>query len=135
MPPERLPENTQPRSVTAFVALWPMKPPKWEPEEEIAAATSQLSIRFGEPPIAPTRPEQCILPETVPATFRFRIVAPETRENGAMKSAEPDKVTVSVFDPPSKTENPKTNEDGPLTLDDIFGKNGMFNDSRKGGKR
>ena len=38
------------------------------------------------------------------------------------------------FDPPAKTGKAKADEDGPLTLDDIFGENGMFND-RKGGKR
>ena len=39
------------------------------------------------------------------------------------------------FDPPSKTVRKKVDEDGPLTLDDIFGENGMFSDDRKGGKR
>ena len=29
----------------------------------------------------------------------------------------------------------EANKDGPLTLDDIFGENGLFNDGRKGGKR
>ncbi|MBE6029849.1 MAG: hypothetical protein E7226_06885, partial [Clostridiales bacterium] len=39
------------------------------------------------------------------------------------------------FNPPSKTAKPKAEEDGPLTLDDIFGENGMFNSDGKGGKR
>ena len=79
-----------------------MKPPKWDCEQEIAAATSQFSIRFGPPTTSPTSPEQWIAPETVPATFRFRIVAPEMRKNGAIALSEPDRATVSVFDPPSK---------------------------------
>ena len=79
-----------------------MKPPKWDCEQEIAAATSQFSIRFGPPTTSPTSPEQWIAPETVPSTFRFRIVAPETRKNGAIALSEPDRATVSVFDPPSK---------------------------------
>ena len=39
------------------------------------------------------------------------------------------------FDPPAKARKAGKDEDGPLTLDDIFGENGMFNDNRKGGKR
>ena len=39
------------------------------------------------------------------------------------------------FNPPSKPSKPKDEEDGPLTLDDIFGENGLFNDGKKGGKR
>lgn len=39
------------------------------------------------------------------------------------------------FDPPSAASTPKADEEGPLTLDDIFGENGLFNDDRKGGKR
>ncbi len=39
------------------------------------------------------------------------------------------------FDPPARTTRPKKEDDGPLTLDDIFGENGMFTDDRKGGKR
>lgn len=38
--------------------------------------------------------------------------------------------------PASGASNPEApEEDGPLTLDDIFGDNGIFDDSRKGGKR
>ena len=78
-----LPENTHPRNVTAFVMLWPMKPPKWEREEEIAAATSQFSIKLVPSTMMPTRPEQCMPPATVPATTRLPIVAPPMAENGA----------------------------------------------------
>ena len=39
------------------------------------------------------------------------------------------------FDPPTTAGKANADEDGPLTLDDIFGENGLFNDSRKGGKR
>ena len=39
------------------------------------------------------------------------------------------------FDSPAKARKAEKDEDGPLTLDDIFGENGMFNDNRKGGKR
>ncbi len=39
------------------------------------------------------------------------------------------------FDPPAKPKPEAPEEDGPLTLDDIFGNNGIFNDSGKGGKR
>ena len=39
------------------------------------------------------------------------------------------------FDPPAKSGKPKKDEDGPLTLDDIFGEDGIFTDNRKGGKR
>ena len=39
------------------------------------------------------------------------------------------------FDPPSKKASGKADEEGPITLDDIFGENGMFNDDRKGGRR
>ena len=39
------------------------------------------------------------------------------------------------FDPPKRAEGKKSIEDGPLTLDDIFGDDGMFSDDRKGGKR
>ena len=39
------------------------------------------------------------------------------------------------FDPPSTAGKAKADEEGPLTLDDIFGENGLFNDGRKGGKR
>ena len=39
------------------------------------------------------------------------------------------------FDPPTTKKNTKAEEDGPLTLDDIFGNDGIFNDGKKGGKR
>ena len=39
------------------------------------------------------------------------------------------------FDPPAKSAKPKNDEEGPLTLDDIFGEDGIFTDNRKGGKR
>lgn len=39
------------------------------------------------------------------------------------------------FDPPSRKERRRSDEDGPLTLDDIFGDDGIFTDNRKGGKR
>ena len=39
------------------------------------------------------------------------------------------------FDPPAKPKPEAPEEEGPLTLDDIFGNNGIFNDSGKGGKR
>ena len=39
------------------------------------------------------------------------------------------------FDPPTPKKNTKAEEDGPLTLDDIFGNDGIFNDGKKGGKR
>ena len=39
------------------------------------------------------------------------------------------------FDPPAKPKPEAPEEDGPLTLDDIFGNNGIFNDNGKGGKR
>lgn len=39
------------------------------------------------------------------------------------------------FDPPAKSAKPKNDEEGPLTLDDIFGDDGIFTDNRKGGKR
>ena len=39
------------------------------------------------------------------------------------------------FEPPAKSRKAGKDEDGPLTLDDIFGENGMFDGDRKGGKR
>ncbi len=39
------------------------------------------------------------------------------------------------FDPPTPKKNAKAEKDGPLTLDDIFGNDGIFNDGKKGGKR
>ena len=39
------------------------------------------------------------------------------------------------FNPPEQKKKAKADEDGPLTLDDIFGDNGLFTDDRKGGKR
>ena len=42
-----------------------------------------LSIVFVPPATRPTRPEQCMLPATVPATTRLLIVAPLIAENGA----------------------------------------------------
>ena len=101
-PPERLPENTQPRNVVAYVPPWPIKPPQYVSIAVILAATSQFSMTFGPPTMEPTRPEQCRKPVTVPATVRFKIVAPSMDVNGAKACDVPLRLTVSVWLPPSK---------------------------------
>ena len=80
--PERLPANVQPRSWVVELCPCPRTPPKCEPVDETAAETRQFETRFA-PSARPTRPEQCMLPATVPATERFAIVALEIAENGA----------------------------------------------------
>lgn len=84
-----------------------------------------------QPQSAPQRPAE---PQRPAATPGVRKEEPQHPKAVSYKEMSDDDF-FGKFNPPSKPSKPEAEEEGPLTLDDIFGENGMFNSDRKGGKR
>lgn len=109
----------------------PQPQPEPEPERTLFRRKKSEAATAAKPTPTKPAPTQTSRPQATPGVRRE-----EPQHPKAVRYTEvSDEDFFGKFDPPTTKKNTKAEEDGPLTLDDIFGDNGIFNDGKKGGKR
>lgn len=109
----------------------PQPQPEPEPERTLFRRKKSEAATAAKPTPTKPAPTQTSRPQATPGVRRE-----EPQHPKAVRYTEvSDEDFFGKFDSPTTKKNTKAEEDGPLTLDDIFGDNGIFNDGKKGGKR
>ena len=137
--PSRKERKTEAKRTRKAEAKQTRKAKAVEPEPTKVAGPQPKPTKVARPqpqpkPTEPERPAFSRKPQAPAATPGVRREEP-AHPKAVRYTEVSDEDFFGKFDPPARSNKTRSDEDGPLTLDDIFGKNGMFNDDGKGGRR